>query len=101
MWGGLPSIRPEERRGVVAAFLTLFGLLAPHTRLEPARYALFLARLPAKQLPWVYLLIAVVAVGLSQLPIGGRRLLGRRGLSVLLVVFSIPTFVFWATASWR
>jgi ATP/ADP translocase/HEAT repeat protein len=102
MWGGLPSIRPEERRGALAAFLTVFGILAAHTMLETARDALFLARLPASQLPWVYLLIAAIAVGLSQIPWGGsRRFLGRHGLSILFVALSIPTFVFWATASWR
>jgi ATP:ADP antiporter, AAA family len=102
MWGGLPSIRPEERRGATAAFLTVFGVLAAHTILETARDALFLARLPASQLPWVYLLIAAIAVALAQTPWGGaRRTSGRYGLSLLLVAFSIPTFVFWATASWR
>ena len=40
-------VRPEERRGTVAAFLTIFGTLAAHTVLETARDALFLARLGA------------------------------------------------------
>ena len=44
---GLAKVRPDERRGAVAAFLTLFGILAGHTLLETARDALFLARLPA------------------------------------------------------
>ena len=52
------DVRPEERRGVVGAFLALFGILAGHTLLETARDALFLARLPPSKLPWVYLAIA-------------------------------------------
>jgi hypothetical protein len=43
----LVAVRPEERRGTVAAFLTIFGTLGAHTLLETARDALFLARLPA------------------------------------------------------
>src|SRR6266704_3421585 len=71
MLRGLTSIRPEERRGAVAAFLTIFGILAAHTLLETARDALFLARLPASRLPSVYLTFAAV------------------------------TFLFWLTRSWR
>jgi len=61
----LLAVRPEERRGTVAAFLTIFGTLAAHTLLETARDALFLARLPASRLAIVYLLIALVAVGVA------------------------------------
>lgn len=49
------------RRLAVAAAATLFGLLAAHTLLEVARDSLFLTRLPAAQLPFAYLSIAVVA----------------------------------------
>src|SRR5687768_14638602 len=60
--------RADERRVAIGAFLTLFGILAAHTVLETARDALFLARLPADQLPWVYLAMAAVAVVLTQVP---------------------------------
>jgi hypothetical protein len=40
----------------------LFGGLAAHTMLETGRDALFLARLSAHQLPWMYLALAAVAV---------------------------------------
>jgi len=33
----LLAVRPEERRGTAAAFLTIFGTLAAHTVLETAR----------------------------------------------------------------
>src|SRR6266496_1628263 len=100
MLRGLTSIRPEERRGAVAAFLTIFGILAAHTLLETARDALFLARLPASRLPWVYLIIAGVAVAISQVP-WSRRRAGSLGLPALLLTFAAVTFLFWLTRSWR
>ena len=51
-------MRPGERRDAWAAFLTLFGLIASHAVLETARDALFLAKVPATQLPWVFLAVA-------------------------------------------
>jgi AAA family ATP:ADP antiporter len=102
MLPGLASVRPEERRGTAAAFLTIFGILASHTLLETARDALFLARLPASQLPWVYLVIAAVAVGLSQSRWGGqRRSSTTYGLSLLLAGCATMTLIFWLLGSWR
>ena len=96
------DVRPEERAGVTAAFLTLFGILAGHTLLETARDALFLARLAPSQLPWVYLAMAVVAVGLSLGPGRGARGLARtRRLSQLLLSCAAVTFLFWVLGSWR
>jgi ATP/ADP translocase len=100
MFRGLTRIRPEERRGTAAAFFTLFGILAAHTVLETARDALFLARLPASQLPWVYLIIAAVAVAVSQGPFARRRA-GSYGLTVLLLGCAAVTFAFWLTRAWR
>jgi ATP:ADP antiporter, AAA family len=102
MLRGLTAIRPEERRGAAAAFVTNFGILAAHTLLETARDALFLSRLPARQLPFVYLIIAVVAVGISQVRIDSRRFAGRGwGLPVLLLGCASITFLFWVVGSWR
>jgi hypothetical protein len=97
----LLAVRPEERRGTVAAFLTIFGTLAAHTLLETARDALFLARLPASRLAIVYLLIALVAVGLAQAPWGRRRATGAFALSRLLGAGSVVTFAFWALGRWQ
>jgi hypothetical protein len=80
----LLDVRPEERRPTAIAFLVLFGILAAHTILETARDALFLARLPPSQLPWVYLAMAAIAVGLSQWT--ARRLIGPRALATLLAL---------------
>lgn len=98
----IADVRPEERPGVTGAFLTLFGILAGHTLLETARDALFLARLAPSQLPWVYLAMAAVAVGLSLGPgRGARGLTSTHRLSQLLVACSVVTFLFWLFGSWH
>lgn len=86
-----------ERRRAAAAFLTVFGLAVAHALLETARDALFLARLPASQLPWAYLAIAVAAAGLSRVSWpSGRSSLGRRGLSLILLATAAVTAALWA-----
>jgi AAA family ATP:ADP antiporter len=65
--------------------------------LETARDALFLAKVPASRLPWVYLAIA----GLSLLVISlqskvSGKLTGRAALSIRLAFAGIVTLVFWA-----
>jgi hypothetical protein len=91
----LPEVRPDERHGTLAAFLTIFGTLAGHTLLETARDALFLARLPASHLAFVYLAIAAAAVAVAQVPWGRKRASGAYGLSLLLGAGAIVTFLFW------
>jgi AAA family ATP:ADP antiporter len=59
------------RRG---AFLTLFGVMCGHALLETARDALFLAKLPASQLGWVYLIIAVLALAITFVSRRARRI---------------------------
>lgn len=99
MLAPLGNVRPAERRGAAAAFLTIFGILAGHTLLETARDALFLARLPPSELPAVYLVMAAVAIALFQGPWRLAGVGGRRGLSVVLVGSGVATFVFWAVHS--
>ncbi|PYQ50141.1 MAG: hypothetical protein DMF78_16490 [Acidobacteria bacterium] len=99
MLAPLGDVRPGERRGAAAAFLTIFGILAGHTLLETARDALFLARLPPSELPGVYLVMAVVAIALFQGPWRAPRVGGRYGLSLVLVSAGLATFVFWALHS--
>ena len=62
----LVDVRHGELRVALASFLVLFGGLAAHTMLETGRDALFLARLSAHQLPWMYLALAAVAVLLAR-----------------------------------
>lgn len=96
------DVLADERRVVAGAFLTLLGILAGHTLLETARDALFLARLPASRLPWMYIAIAGGAFAFSRLR-GGRfeRLWGTHGLSLLLLVSAALTGAFWVLSSWR
>ena len=97
MFGGLVGLRPEERRGAQVAFLTVFGILSAHTLLETARDALFLSRLPASRLPWVYLAIAALAVVLSLAPGRGRvKVSVSYSLSAVLGLCALVTFAFWA-----
>jgi hypothetical protein len=92
---GLSGLRAEQRRGTLAAFLTIFGTLAGHTLLETARDALFLASVPASHLAFVYLAIAFAAVFVAQSPWGRRRASGPFGLSRLLGVGALVTAGFW------
>jgi ATP/ADP translocase len=93
----LLDVRPEERPLTAIAFLVIFGVLAAHTILETARDALFLARLPPSQLPWMYLAMAAMAVTLSNW--STRTLRGPRALASLLAVCAAGTLLFWWTAS--
>jgi hypothetical protein len=98
----LGEIRPDERRTAFAACLTLFGIIASHTILETARDALFLARLPAAQLPWVYLAMAVAAVALAQIPTRKLpALFGPSSLSASLGLMAGVTAFFWALPGLR
>lgn len=70
---GLLDVRPEERRNTFASFATLLVLTAGHTLLETARDALFLTKLPAAHLPWMYLAIAVLALGAARLHLPANK----------------------------
>ena len=61
------SVRAGEGRAAWGGFAFLLGLVGSHTLLETARDALFLARLPAARLPFVYLGIAALSLGSSKL----------------------------------
>lgn len=86
----------HERRKMFGAALSLGSLMAGHVLLETGRDALFLAKLPAAHLPWVYLAMTAVALGLIELDrrIGERHRRGR-ALPGLLTVSAIVTFGFW------
>jgi AAA family ATP:ADP antiporter len=92
------EIRPEERRNTFAAFGTLLAITTGHTLLETGRDALFLSKLPTSYLPWLYLLIAVIALGLARLGRFGGRNRGKLIVSWSLVVAAAVTAAFWARA---
>ena len=64
---GLFDIRREERRTTFAAFGTFLLVTTAHTMLETTRDALFLSKIPASRLPWMYLLIVAAALVLARL----------------------------------
>jgi len=76
---------------VLGTFVVLFGILAGHTLIETARDAMFLARLPATDLPLTY--IAIAALSLIGSQFAGRR--SRRALGVWLVLSAAVTTGFW------
>ncbi len=77
------------------AFATLFAVTAGHTLLETARDALFLAKLPASRLPFMYVAIAAVGLLISQLPKGA----GKRPIVVALGLSALVTLGLWVLAA--
>jgi len=92
----LGAIRDDERRASLLASVALFAIMAGHTVLETARDALFLSRLPAERLPFVYLAIAGAALVLARV---GKRLRARTAppdlLARTLAVGSVVCLAFW------
>ncbi len=90
------TIRKPERRDAWTAFALLFGLIASHAVLETARDALFLSKIPASRLPWMYMAIAVVTLALAQGQAAiASRMSGRAALSAWVAGASLITGVFW------
>jgi AAA family ATP:ADP antiporter len=95
----LGDVRAGERRDTATAFMTLLGVTSGHMLLETGRDALFLARLPASQLPWTYLLVAAAGVLLAKLE---RKIAGkttRYAVPIALLVGAGVDVVFWALAA--
>jgi len=84
MFGGLRQIREGEGRDTFVAAASLFTLLAGHAVLETARDALFLAHIDAAQLPFVYIGVAIAAMGVATLQDRGPS--GRSALASWLVL---------------
>jgi AAA family ATP:ADP antiporter len=87
------DLREGEARPVVQSFLVLFLLIGAHTTLETARDALFLTKLPPKELNLVYIALAglsFVAAALSTrlaLRFGRRNaLIGTLGIAAVATV---------------
>ncbi len=92
---GLVDVRADERRTTFAAFGTLLAITTGHTLMETARDALFLTKLPAAQLPWMYLVIVVFALALAQLGRRGAKADSKGGVAVSLVVAGAVTTAFY------
>lgn len=89
------EVRGDERRETAFAFLVLFGIMSAHALQETARDALFLAKLPPTRLAWVYLSVALVALGVWLAQQRQQRA-GRAALSLWLLLSGLVTFGFWA-----
>jgi AAA family ATP:ADP antiporter len=76
------AVRPDEHRDARAAFAMLFGLVGSIAILETARDALFLARLPATRLPFMYLSIAAISLGIVTVQARWGMRTGRRSLAM-------------------
>src|SRR5688572_28723760 len=96
MWRPGLAVRRDERRDAIAAFLVLFAFVASHTMLETARDALFLAKVPATHLPWVFIGIAALSIAVTQIQQRfAGNLGGRIALAVWIAVAGLVTFAFW------
>lgn len=97
MLGRLYNVRPGERRDAWVGFSVLFAFIGAFAVLETARDALFLAKIDAARLPWVYLAIAVVSLALAeaQSRLASRLPAGRRALAAWLGVAALVTAAFW------
>ena len=89
---GLIDVRPDERRNTFAAFATLLAITTGHTLLETARDALFLTKVSSAELPWMYLVIVVLALGLVRV-----RTADNKGVIVSVILAGAGlTAGFWA-----
>ncbi|AKU97676.1 transporter, putative [Labilithrix luteola] len=94
------AIRSDERRDVWAGFVTLFGLISGHAILETARDALFLAKVPATHLPWVFLLTAAMSFGAVRFQgLFSGRGAARTALSAWTFGAGVVTFAFFVLGS--
>ena len=100
MLSRLLEFRPEDCRDALIGFSTLAGIMTGHSLLETARDTLFLSRLPAHELPWAYIAIAVLALFITA---ESRRALlsfsRRRVLSLSLLGGSVVTAALWWISS--
>jgi AAA family ATP:ADP antiporter len=82
------DVRADERRRLVSMAATLGVTIAAHTMLETARDALFLQKLPASHLTFVYVALALLALVLSRFGAWLSRALGRRSALALTLTKS-------------
>jgi AAA family ATP:ADP antiporter len=96
------DLREGEGLRVLKTSSTLFGLIAAHTLLETARDALFLEKLPARRLPIVYVILAVLAFAVSTATARFVDRFGRRkALLLSLVASAIGTAIVYSLPASR
>lgn len=82
------DVRPEERRALFAMSATLAVVIGAHTMLETARDTMFLEKLPASRLAFVYGALAVISLLLGRFGGWLSSQLGRRASLALTLVGS-------------
>jgi ATP/ADP translocase/HEAT repeat protein len=91
------DLRHGELRPVAQSFLVLFFIISAHTMLETARDALFLTKLPPRQLNLVYIALAalsfVVSAGTTRMTMAFGR---RNALVVTLAAAALVTTLLYA-----
>lgn len=93
--GRFVDLRSGEGAVFSRAFLVLLLTISAHTILETARDALFLAKLPPRNLAFVYVTTAVFTIGLTPLSVRLTRAAGAKNalvVSLLVTAFSAAYF---------
>lgn len=92
----LVDLRPGERVPLLQVFSALFCLIAAHTMIETARDALFLGKIPANRLTFVYAVLAGLAFVTSPWSRRFADNFGRRNaLVIALMASSFGTTIFY------
>ncbi len=94
------DVRAEERTTVYSAFFALVGMTGAHTLLETARDALFLAKVPASRLVWVYAMFAVIAIIVARVGMRPAKDAGQKNrVAPGLIGGACVTLGFWIVMS--
>ena len=96
------DVRKGERGVLLRAFGALFGLIAGHTILETARDALFLGKLPASRLTFVYVALAALGLVVPSYNMRFVRSFGRRNAvigTLMLASFGTTLWYFQPAAT--
>ncbi len=89
-------LHDSEHRVRWTATVTLGLLLAAHTLMETGRDALFLANIPVERLPWVYIVVALLALWIVRVTARGTPGHSlRRRLILLQLLAAASVFGFW------
>ncbi|HYJ08998.1 MAG TPA: hypothetical protein VEX18_08310, partial [Polyangiaceae bacterium] len=80
------DLRSGEAGAFMGAFLVLLFTIAAHTVLETARDALFLSRLPPRNLAFVYVATALLMIALTPLSVRLTRAAGAKNALVVSLV---------------
>jgi AAA family ATP:ADP antiporter len=92
------DLRQGEFLPAMQAFVSLFAIIAGHTTLETARDAMFLSKLPAKELNVIYVVLAGLTLVTTAGSVALARRFGRRNALVAsLLVSAYFAVVFYST----